>query len=113
MTWKRGDVVLVDFPFVDRTGSKLRPALVVSSSTFHKERNKDIIIAVISTKTQKYKGKTDYPLKDWKKAGLAQPSIVRSTLVTILAARINRKVGSISTRDLKEVSQCLRLSLQL
>ena len=28
---KRGDVVLMDYPFSDGTGSKVRPALVVSS----------------------------------------------------------------------------------
>jgi mRNA-degrading endonuclease toxin of MazEF toxin-antitoxin module len=26
---KRGDVVIIDFPYSDRTGSKVRPALVV------------------------------------------------------------------------------------
>ncbi len=29
MSISRGDIVLVDYPFSDRTGSKVRPALVV------------------------------------------------------------------------------------
>jgi len=32
MKVSRGDVVLVDHPFTDRTGSKVRPTLVVSGS---------------------------------------------------------------------------------
>ncbi len=28
---KRGDVVIIDFPYSDRTGSKVRPSLVVQS----------------------------------------------------------------------------------
>jgi mRNA interferase MazF len=31
---KRGDVVLFDFPFSERTGSKLRPALIVLADQF-------------------------------------------------------------------------------
>ena len=31
MSVNRGDVVVVDFPFPDATGSKVRPALVVQS----------------------------------------------------------------------------------
>jgi len=31
MKVSRGDVVLVDYPFTDRTGSKVRPTLVVST----------------------------------------------------------------------------------
>ncbi len=113
MTWNRGDVVMVDFPFVDQTGSKYRPALVLSSTAFHKERTQDVIVCVISTKIEKYKGKTDFPLKDWQKAGLTQASVVRCTLLTILAARINRKVGTLSRQDLQGASKCLKLSLEL
>ncbi|MBI4532259.1 MAG: type II toxin-antitoxin system PemK/MazF family toxin [Candidatus Latescibacteria bacterium] len=111
MAWARGDVVFVDFPFVDRTGSKLRPALVVSSATYQTERPQDVIVAVISTKTQKYNGNTDYLLQDWQQTGLAQPSVVRCTLLTILAVRIIRKVGSLSARDLQAVSQRLKVAL--
>jgi hypothetical protein len=31
MRVSRGDIVLVDYPFSDRTGSKVRPALVVQA----------------------------------------------------------------------------------
>ena len=113
MLWRRGDVVLVDFPFVDRTGSKHRPALVISGLGFHKERSQDTIVAVISTKIDKYKGKSDGLLEDWQKAGLTHPSVVRSTILTILSARINRRVGKLSNRDLTAVWERLRFSLQL
>src|SRR5687768_7327240 len=44
---KRGDVVLVDFPFSDRRGSKLRPALVIQATALHASRD-DTILAAIS-----------------------------------------------------------------
>jgi mRNA interferase MazF len=113
MSWQRGDVVVVDFPFVDRFGSKNRPALIVSSSTYHAERPQDSIVAVISTQIQRYNGGTDYLIQDWQAAGLSQPSVLRSTLLTILAARINRKIGTLTSRDLQEFAIRLKRALEL
>lgn len=39
---KKGDIVLVSFPFTDFSGDKVRPALVLSASAL------DVIIAFIS-----------------------------------------------------------------
>lgn len=113
MAFRHGDVVLVDFPFVDREGSKLRPALVVSSEKYHKERPQDVIVAVISSQLQKYNNATDFHLQDWQEAGISNASVVRCTLITILNSRIDRKIGSLSNRDLHEIAKRLRLSLKL
>ena len=43
-----GDVLLVPFPFTDRSTTKRRPAVVVSSDTYHRERPDIIILAVTS-----------------------------------------------------------------
>lgn len=112
MALQRGDVVLVDFPFVDRTGSKLRPALVVSSAAYHAERPQDTIVAVISTQTQKYNGSTDYLIQDWRAAGLSHPCVLRCTLLTILASRINHKIGTLSKNDLLGAANCFKLALE-
>jgi mRNA interferase MazF len=42
----RGDVVIIDFPCSDRTGSKVRPSLVVQSDTLNPIRH-DAILAII------------------------------------------------------------------
>lgn len=34
---QRGDVVVVDFPYSDQTGSKLRPALVVQADALNQK----------------------------------------------------------------------------
>jgi len=113
MSWKHGDVILVDFPFVNRFGSKHRPALIISGAVYHRERTQDIIVAVISSQVHKYNGQTDYTLKDWQLAGLLQPSVVRSTLLTILSSRIDHKIESLSSTDLRDVESRLKLSLEL
>jgi mRNA-degrading endonuclease toxin of MazEF toxin-antitoxin module len=43
-----GDIVLVPFPFTDQPTTKQRPAVVISSSTYQRERPDLIILAVTS-----------------------------------------------------------------
>ena len=43
---KRGDVVIIDFPYSDRTGSKVRPSLVVQADALNTIRC-DVILAII------------------------------------------------------------------
>jgi mRNA interferase MazF len=43
-----GDIVLVSFPFTDQSTTKRRPAVVISSPAYHRERADLIIMAVTS-----------------------------------------------------------------
>jgi mRNA interferase MazF len=43
-----GDVVLVPFPFTDQSGTKKRPAVVVSSTGYNSSRHDILIMAVTS-----------------------------------------------------------------
>jgi mRNA interferase MazF len=45
---RRGEVVLVDFPYSNHTGSKVRPALVVQADTWN-QRLDDTILALITS----------------------------------------------------------------
>jgi mRNA interferase MazF len=74
-----GDLVTVDFPGV--TGVKRRPALVLSSATYHTARP-DIIVGLITTRTSGL-GVTDYVLQDWEAAGLRVSSVFRCFIVTL------------------------------
>jgi mRNA-degrading endonuclease toxin of MazEF toxin-antitoxin module len=60
---KRGDVVIIDFPYSDRTGSKVRPSLVVQSDTLNPIRD-DSILAVITSMSS---GKPDTEISDLSK----------------------------------------------
>lgn len=52
MKVSRGEIVLVDYPFSDRTGSKVRPALVVQTDAMN-QRIDDTILAAISRSTHR------------------------------------------------------------
>src|SRR5437867_5343585 len=46
--YKRGEIVLVPFPFTDLSSSKRRPALVVSSDWFNSS-NQDLVLVAITS----------------------------------------------------------------
>jgi len=46
--YRRGDIVLVSFPFTDLSSSKRRPALVVSPDAFN-QTMQDLVLAAITS----------------------------------------------------------------
>ena len=46
--YKRGDVVLVPFPFTDLSSAKHRPALVISADALNSMRD-DVLVAAITS----------------------------------------------------------------
>jgi len=103
-----GDVVIVDFPGAAR--SKTRPAVVVSTATYHATRP-DIVVGVLTTKLAKAKDPTDYRLQDWVAAGLRTASAFRSYFQTVKQIEVQRRVGSLSAGDWAEVHARLRIAL--
>ena len=91
--YRFGDVVLIDFPFADRTAEKRRPGLIVSQDS-----HGDLLIARISSKLPEVP--TDVALHDWKNEGLNIPSAVRLLkLMTTNEAYVLRKLGRLSVSD--------------
>ncbi len=108
--YKRGDVVLVCFPFSDASGQKERPAIVLSADTYHEEWNEILVVAITSRPPRTLRP-TDYALQDWQSAGLSQPSWVRSHLATVHFQLITRKLGTLPLRDLRGVERAIRIAL--
>lgn len=107
MTFNPGDVVTVDFPGI--TGIKRRPAVILSSTTYHAIRP-DVIVGLITTQTTAL-GATDYLLQDWAASGLRVASVFRSFIVTLLPSANLVLIGHLSERDWKEVRACLKVAL--
>ena len=107
MSFNPGDVVTVDFPGV--TGIKRRPALVISSATYHASRP-DTIVGLITSRTTGL-GATDYELKDWASAGLRVKSVFRSFIVTLPPSANLIFIGRLSERDWLGVRKCLKIAL--
>ncbi len=101
-----GDIVTVDFPGV--TGTKRRPAVVLSNDAYHQARP-DVIIGLVSASAEA-RTPFDAPLQDWASAGLHRPSVFRSFIVTLPAPSATR-VGRCSERDWQAILACVAAAL--
>ena len=110
-SFSRGDIVLVNFVFADETGIKTRPALVISSNTYHRGRQEVVLAAITSNTRRLLVG--DTLLGAWREAGLLAPSVVTGVLRTVTQSFLARRLGAIPASDLRGVEQSLRLSLAL
>lgn len=109
-TYRRGRVVILEVPFSDRSGSKRRPALVVSTATFHRKL-RDVIVCPISSQPRYYErpGPGDHPLRHWNLVGLRYPSTARiSNLVSVEKRIIKGSLGTLPAEDLERVEEGLR-----
>jgi mRNA interferase MazF len=98
-----GDVVTVDF--VGATGTKRRPAVVVSSALYHQHRP-DLVLGVLTSQVARATTPLDYLLKDWSSAGLRQPSAFRAYFGMATPASV-RVIGHLSARDWEGVQACV------
>ncbi len=103
---KPGTIVTAEFQGVVST--KRRPAVVVSSEAYHRERP-DVVLAVVTSQVSKSLSSTDYILQDWQAANLNKPSAVRIFLFTLPQSKIT-EIGELSERDWTKVKTRLQIA---
>ena len=107
---KKGDIVLIPFPFTDLTGKKNRPALILVDSTY------DVTVAFITSQL-KWKEGHDVSLEPSIRNGIKKSSLIRlSKLTTIDKDLVIGKLGEISNRNpsainIKAFQPCTHKSL--
>jgi mRNA interferase MazF len=110
--FRRGDVLLVPFPFSDLSTTKTRPAVIVSSAEYH-ANEPDLLLAALTSQLAHATGPCDYVLADWRGAGLRFPTALKPVLFTLDPTRVLHRIGALSAADLQQVDQRLRLALGL
>lgn len=115
---RRGDVVLVPFPFVtDFSKAKTRPALVVQNDVGNRFGG-TVIVALISSSvpTRRYPMHFPiaYPSPVAQAAGLKTASVVKmETIVTLPKRAILRRLGALPHEAVREADEALAFSLDL
>lgn len=99
-----GDVLLVPFPFTDQSGTKKRPAVVVSSSSYNASR-RDIVIMAITSQVRQPLAFGEAMIADWQTAGLIKASILKPVITTIEQALVIRTMGVLSAADAKTLRE--------
>jgi mRNA-degrading endonuclease toxin of MazEF toxin-antitoxin module len=115
---RRGDVVIIEFPYVDGSRGKNRPALVVQSDA-NNQRLPNTIVVMISGNVR-LAGKVstqvlvDPQTADGRSSGLNGPSAVKcENIYTVRQQDILRSVGQLSSALMASVNDCLKASLGL
>jgi len=98
MPYKQWDIILVPFPFTDLSAFKRRPALVVSPNEYN--QGVDMVIAFITSKMDVMTSPGDCPIRDWEKANLPKPSLIRRKFATIDQTIVVKKLGRLADRDI-------------
>lgn len=109
----RGDVVLVTFPFTDRSATRQRPALIVG-----RIRGDDLILAFITSRVTQADPQAEHLLTpadpEFSRTGLKVPSLVRlDRLATLHRDLVRRRLGHIGPRAERVVTDALRYVLGL
>ena len=107
--YKQGDVVLVNFGFSEGGGYKKRPALIISSDNYHRNRQEVIIAAITHNIKRVLFG--DTKIGKWKEAELIYPSLVTGIIRTIKVGVIIRKLGILSKQDFQNVQESIRKAI--
>ena len=105
-----GDVVLVPFPFTDQTASKQRPAVVVSSAAYHRERH-DLILMAVSSQVGSGARFGEVEVRAWQRAGCWKPSVVEPVLATVDKLLVRKKLGRLDTADAGSLRSALAMIL--
>jgi mRNA interferase MazF len=113
---KRGDIVLIKWPFTDLTTSKVRPALVISSDECT-QRGEDAIFAFISSQTSKLQS-TDVLLEDndpeFGKTGLKKSSLIKTDKIACLSKVLaSSLLGEVGRSTMSKLNKNLKIVLDL
>jgi mRNA interferase MazF len=118
MKVRRADVVIIDHPFSDASGAKVRPALVVQSDR-RNARLTETVVALISSNlrhaaTDATQLLIDLTTPDGQASGLNRTSVVKcGKLFTIHEHLVRKKIGVLSAALMLKVNDCLKTALEL
>lgn len=98
MPFDFGDVVLVPFPFTNQMNTKQRPAVIVSTHNYARQRP-DVIVMAITSQVRGTVSFADTLLRDWQQANLLKLSVVKPVLATLEQGLVIKQLGQLSASD--------------
>jgi mRNA interferase MazF len=110
--YKRGDVVLVRFPFTSGGGGKQRPAVVVSSDAYN-ATSPDVLVISVTSQLGAPPHPGDHVIRNWQGAGLLRESLAQAKIATLEQTMIVRRLGMLQPDDMEAVEHGLRTALDL
>lgn len=110
----RGEVVLTDWQFSDRTGSKLRPAVVVQADFLNGVIDDTILVQVTGTRHGIPGTEVELDPKNETTSGLRNLCYAScNNLLTADPTFIDQVIGVLSDAALRKIESCLKTVLEL
>jgi mRNA interferase MazF len=108
--------VLLDFPFSDASGSKVRPAVVVQSNSLNRRVSSTIVVLITKTTHRARRESSQFLIEadspEGKAAGLHFDSAVLCThLYTVHEQFVTYRIGRLSRPLLQTLDACLKAAL--
>ena len=115
---RRGDVVLLAFPFSDGRGVKVRPALVVQADRNNRRLTNTIVAMITTSAARAHAEPTQLRIPVASAAGKASGLLFDSALkcenlFSVEQRAIQRVIGRLPADVLRRVDGCLRAALGL
>ncbi|WP_072622742.1 type II toxin-antitoxin system PemK/MazF family toxin [Spirulina major] len=102
-SYSKHDVILVRYPFSDLSTSKVRPAVVVSTS----HPSQDILITPLTSKTGSLMV-GEFVLSEWAAAGLNVATATKRGMYTVHESLVIKVIGQLAKVDADQLGQSLR-----
>ena len=102
-SYSKNDTILVQYPFSDLSGSKVRPAVVINAP----HASQDIFIIPLTSKTTSLLA-GEFVLSDWAGAGLNVETAVKRGLYAVQQSLIVATIDKLTDSDIKQLEQSLR-----
>lgn len=102
VTFKRLDVLVIPFPFVESLKSKPRPVVVLTTEEFNVQNGHCVAAMITTASHSQWVG--DINIKDLPIAGLKHSSVIRMKLFTLDMRMGARKIGQLSSRDAQSLT---------
>jgi mRNA-degrading endonuclease toxin of MazEF toxin-antitoxin module len=110
----RGDVVEVDWPFSDRTGSKTRPAVIVQADFLNGLIDDTVFVQVTGTRHGLPGTEVEIDPAVETASGLTKVCYASCTnVLTLDQSLVLRTVGVLSDAVLRQIERCLKTVLQI
>lgn len=110
---RRGDIVLLSFPYTDLSETKVRPAVLISDDSFNQQGDDGVFVYIT---TQKFQTPFDIQLpissSSFRATGLKENSTIRvSKIMCLDKGLVRRHLGSADSALMKQIQSALRCLL--
>jgi mRNA interferase MazF len=107
-SYTKDDIILVQLPFSDLSGSKIRPAVVVNAEHI----SKDLIIVPLTGKTLSLL-EGEFILSEWAAAGLKLETAIKRGFYTVHQSLVTKTIGKLADPDAEQLDRSIQIWLGL